>query len=412
MSVHDRNYKAGIDPSLYTFTQKQMNDMSGEGDSWENTDKPKWEMVSGPVKPLTNGVNGSNGVTPMYAELLDETVERPQVPVANGVNGGDGVKPMWEGYERYANWGKEEALQTPQAPLLRGDVGVNGSNGVTVAKPSPKHVTDWSNGFAQGIANGAAKEKPLWEVMQDYDRWAKENNGEVLDSVSKYVLFNQYDPTKSIAQNEEEERHRKSQAKWEQIGNLFSHLGNFVGGMVGAPPQPLESGEALTERQRKIRDAVQAQRRQTANDMLSLWYKDIADKRAAELNAANIAYRNQQKVYLGNKEQREKDASDALVRQRDSSTAYNQAKTTTEDSMRPLKEGTERGKQAVQASQVSKNNRTGGGRSGGRRSGGTDNRETVSVTTKSGTTTERRTWKQEHKNSKGRPYGQSKGKGY
>ena len=61
MGVHDRNYKAGIDPSLYTFTEKQMNEMSGENDNWENTDKPKREMVSGPVKPLTNGVNGSNG---------------------------------------------------------------------------------------------------------------------------------------------------------------------------------------------------------------------------------------------------------------------------------------------------------------------------------------------------------------
>ncbi|MBR5656777.1 MAG: hypothetical protein IKW98_08875 [Prevotella sp.] len=392
-----------------------MNEMSGNA---RNGMVPAEPIQETPQAPLlrgdvgVNGSNGGNGVMPMYAELLDETVERPQVPVANGVNGGDGEKPVWPGYERYANWGKTQE-ETPQAPLLRGDNGVNGSNGVSVVTPSPKHVTDWSKGFAQGIANGAAKEKPLWEVMQDYDRWAKENNGEVLDSVSKYVLFNQYDPTKSIAQNEEEERHRKSQAKWEQIGNLFSHLGNFVGGMVGAPPQPLESGVALTERQRKIRDAVQAQRRQTANDMLSLWYKDIADKRAAELQT--IRERKEDRY---DKEQERKNALTeaqigkyrAAANKDDAMTAYYAAKENALIEGKPLDDALKEAKIAKE--QALANKASVGGSGGGRRSSsGSDNRETVSVTTKKGTTTERRTWKQEYKNSKGRPYGQGRGKG-
>lgn len=343
MGVHYRNYKAGIDPSLYTSSEKQMDEMSGDD---------------------------RNGLIP--AEPIQET-------------------------------------QQAQAPV---NDGVNGTNGVTVVKPTPSYVTDWSKGFAQGIANGAAKEKPLWEVMQDYDRWAKANNGEVLDGVSKYVLFNQWDPTKSIAKNEEEDRHRKSQAKWEQIGNVFSHLGNFVGTMRGAPVQPLESGVALTERQRKIRDAVQAQRRQTANDLLSLWYKDIADQRAAELNAANIAYRSQQKVYLNNKEEREKEASDALVRQRDSSTELNKARKETEDSTRQGKIDIQKATVNQKNAQANKASRSGSGGGRGRSSSGSDNRETVSVTTRTGTTTTKRSWKEEHKNSKGRPYGKSKGKGY
>ena len=191
-----------------------------------------------------------------------------------------------------------EITQDDEATVTT-DENTNSSGG---AAPESEYLADWSKGFNNvmfgdasgkpaGTVNSAGKDIPISKAIADYNKWAKENNGESLDAFTLYPMLSKYDATKSLADNEKEEKKRKRQERWQQIGNVLSHIGNFVGTAMGAPnQQTLEDPIKLTERQKKLRDDTIKQRQLQASDMLKIYYQDIANKRAEETQRKNAAY--------------------------------------------------------------------------------------------------------------------------
>ena len=234
-----------------------------------------------------------------------------------------------------------------------------GTNQQGAVQQQSAYLADWSKGFnnvmfgtpateGQAAVPGIGKNIPITQAIADYNKWAKENNGEALDAFTLYPMLSKYDASKSIADNEKAEKRLKRQQTWEQIGGVLSHVGNLVGTIMGAPSQQLESGTTLTERQRKLRDYTVQQRQQQAGDLLKLYYQDMADKRAAELNQANIAYKGAQTTYMGNKDAREKELNDANIALRQAQQGLNEARQQTEDALRE-------GKVNLQESQIERN---------------------------------------------------------
>ena len=122
----------------------------------------------------------------------------------------------------------------------------------------------------------ALKDNPnmsIKEIMDDHRRWANDTGGTF--SIFDYVPHMEgKDITKSQAQNEKDAKKLERQEKWERIGNFLGHLGNFVGAAgFGAPSQTLESATALTERQKKMRDAQLAQRNAYNKNYLDQYWK-------------------------------------------------------------------------------------------------------------------------------------------
>ena len=213
---------------------------------------------------------------------------------------------------------QQEAIAVPGAANGSNGVnGVNGSNGIGLSygpvagEESPSHIADWSNGWEKGLqwlwTEKGQQAKPA-EVIADYNSWAKENGQAPLDALQFYPWLMKYDATKSIGENEAEEKKRKRREKWEQIGNVLIHAGNFIGTLTGAPSMKLESGVQLTQRQQKMRDDLLAQRRNQANDMLSQYYKQRAEERQRELANSTINYNNIRADEVG----RESGRKDAL----------------------------------------------------------------------------------------------------
>lgn len=210
---------------------------------------------------------------------------------------------------------QKEEIAVPGA--ANGSNGVNGSNGgglsygPVAGEESPSHIADWSNGWEKGLqwlwTEKGQQAKPA-EVIADYNSWAKENGQAPLDALQFYPWLMKYDATKSIGENEAEEKKRKRREKWEQIGNVLIHAGNFIGTLTGAPSMKLESGVQLTQRQQKMRDYLLAQRRNQANDMLSQYYKQRAEERQRELANSTINYNNIRADEVG----RESGRKDAL----------------------------------------------------------------------------------------------------
>lgn len=164
---------------------------------------------------------------------------------------------------------------------------------------------DWSKGFLEGLRSS---KMAVADGIVDYNRWATANGGDKLDAFTMFPLLQRYDATKSVAENEADERKAKRKAKWEKIGNVLQHLGNFVGTAMGAPSQSIEQAKELTARQQALEDKTKALRQAAGQNLLNVYYKDAADRRAADLNAANIGYRMQQ-ANAHKEDQKRKDAA-------------------------------------------------------------------------------------------------------
>lgn len=180
---------------------------------------------------------------------------------------------------------------------------LSGKVGAVGSKELGKTLDDagkWGAGFGEGIRNGAARNMPLWEAMRDYNSWAKKNGGEELDPISMYILFNKYDPTKSVAQHEKEEKARRTMQVWDGIGDALRHVGDFIGAVEGAPA-PDTPQASYSDRQKAIYDQAIAARKGKAADILSMWYKQRADERLRDLNDANIRYKDLQGKSLQDK---------------------------------------------------------------------------------------------------------------
>lgn len=210
---------------------------------------------------------------------------------------------------------------------------------VTKVEPNQGIKIDWSRPYAEIEQNPILQQMKPYDIMRDYQK-----NGDGNWSAFMPWLSSLGDADKTVAANAALQKKAENQAKWEQWGNLFMHLGNFFGTVQGAPSQKIESAQELTDRQRKIREATDALRAKEYNQMMVNIYKDRQDKQAqmqaeaaAKANEALAAYRGSQKAQEDAltpvKVQTEKERGNAAAAQ----AALSTSKKDTEDALRGKK---------------------------------------------------------------------------
>lgn len=210
---------------------------------------------------------------------------------------------------------------------------------VTKVEPNQGIKIDWSRPYAEIEQNPILQQMKPYDIMRDYQK-----NGDGNWSAFMPWLSSLGDADKTVAANAALQKKAENQAKWEQWGNLFMHLGNFFGTVQGAPSQKIESAQELTDRQRKIREATDALRAKGYNQMMVNIYKDRQDKQAqmqaeaaAKANDALAAYRGSQKAQEDAltpvKVQTEKERGNAAAAQ----AALSTSKKDTEDALRGKK---------------------------------------------------------------------------
>lgn len=168
---------------------------------------------------------------------------------------------------------------------------------VTKVTPNTGITIDWSKPYSEIEQNPILQQMKPYDIMRDYQK-----NGDGNWSTFMPWLSSLGDADKTVAANAALQKKAERQAKWEQWGNLFMHLGNFFGTVQGAPSQKIESAQDLTDRQRKIREATEALRQKGYDQMMVNIYKDRKDKQAqmqaeaaAKANEALADYRGSQK---------------------------------------------------------------------------------------------------------------------
>lgn len=160
------------------------------------------------------------------------------------------------------NGGKESFAQQP-------------TEEVTKVEPNQGIKIDWSRPYSEIEQNPILQQMNPYDIMRDYQK-----NGDGNWSAFMPWLSSLGDGDKTVAANEALKKKAERQAKMEQWGNLFMHLGNFFGTVQGAPSQKIESAQELTDRQRKIREATEALRAKGYNQMMVNIWKDRQDKQA------------------------------------------------------------------------------------------------------------------------------------
>lgn len=210
---------------------------------------------------------------------------------------------------------------------------------VTKVEPNQGSKIDWSRPYGEIEQNPLLRQMKPYDILRDYQK-----NGDGNWSAFMPWLSSLGDADKTVAANAALQKKAENQAKWEQWGNLFMHLGNFFGTVQGAPSQKIESAQELTDRQRKIRDATEALRAKGYNQMMVNIYKDRQDKQsqmqaeaAAKANEELAAYRGSQKnqtdALTPVKVQTEKERGNAAAAQ----AALSTSKKETEDALRGKK---------------------------------------------------------------------------
>lgn len=265
------------------------------------------------VTPVTNFPD-DNAVKPEFAVPVQTTNTEP----------GKGTAIDTTGITK--NGGKESFAQQP-------------TEEVTKVEPNQGIKIDWSRPYAEIEQNPILQQMKPYDIMRDYQK-----NGDGNWSAFMPWLSSLGDADKTVAANAALQKKAENQAKWEQWGNLFMHLGNFFGTVQGAPSQKIESAQELTDRQRKIREATEALRAKGYNQMMLNIYKDRQDKQAqmqaeaaAKANEALAAYRGSQKnqtdALTPVKVQTEKERGNAAAAQ----AALSTSKKETEDALRGKK---------------------------------------------------------------------------
>lgn len=265
------------------------------------------------VTPVTNFPD-DNAVKPEFAVPVQTTNTEP----------GKGTAIDTTGITK--NGGKESFAQQP-------------TEEVTKVEPNQGIKIDWSRPYSEIEQNPILQQMKPYDIMRDYQK-----NGDGNWSTFMPWLSSLGDADKTVAANAALQKKAENQAKWEQWGNLFMHLGNFFGTVQGAPSQKIESAQELTDRQRKIREATEALRAKGYNQMMVNIYKDRQDKQAqmqaeaaAKANEALAAYRGSQKnqtdALTPVKVQTEKERGNAAAAQ----SALSTSKKETEDALRGKK---------------------------------------------------------------------------
>jgi hypothetical protein len=265
------------------------------------------------VTPVTNFPD-DNAVKPEFAVPVQTTNTEP----------GKGTAIDTTGITK--NGGKESFAQQP-------------TEEVTKVEPNQGIKIDWSRPYSEIEQNPILQQMKPYDIMRDYQK-----NGDGNWSTFMPWLSSLGDADKTVAANAALQKKAENQAKWEQWGNLFMHLGNFFGTVQGAPSQKIESAQELTDRQRKIREATEALRAKGYNQLMVNIYKDRKDKQAqmqaeaaAKANEALAAYRGSQKnqtdALTPVKVQTEKERGNAAAAQ----AALSTSKKETEDALRGKK---------------------------------------------------------------------------
>lgn len=132
------------------------------------------------------------------------------------------------------------------------------------------------------------------EIMLDRYKWGEENGKPMNWIEASYFQNANLDKTKVDA--EKEEKRKQWQDAFEHMGHGLITLGNFVGSITGAPAPTTNTVDpiALTERQRKIREATRAQREAYNKDFFANYWKERAEERQRERDKALQNYREQQ----------------------------------------------------------------------------------------------------------------------
>lgn len=272
-----------------------------------------------PKRPAT-------AVTPV-TNFPDDNAVKPEVAVSvqtTDTEPGKGTAIDTTGITE--NGGKESFAQQP-------------TEEVTKVEPNQGIKIDWSRPYSEIEQNPILQQMKPYDIMRDYQK-----NGDGNWSAFMPWLSSLGDADKTVAANAALQKKAENQAKWEQWGNLFMHLGNFFGTVQGAPSQKIESAQELTDRQRKIREATEALRAKGYNQMMVNIYKDRQDKQsqmqaeaAAKANEALAAYRGSQKnqtdALTPVKVQTEKERGNAAAAQ----AALSTSKKNTEDALRGKK---------------------------------------------------------------------------
>lgn len=272
-----------------------------------------------PKRPAT-------AVTPV-TNFPDDNAVKPEVAVSvqtTDTEPGKGTAIDTTGITK--NGGKESFAQQP-------------TEEVTKVEPNQGIKIDWSRPYSEIEQNPLLRQMKPYDIMRDYQK-----NGDGNWSAFMPWLSSLGDADKTVAANAALQKKAENQAKWEQWGNLFMHLGNFFGTVQGAPSQKIESVQELTDRQRKIREATEALRAKGYNQMMVNIWKDRQDKQAqmqaeaaAKANEALAAYRGSQKnqtdALTPVKVQTEKERGNAAAAQ----AALSTSKKETEDALRGKK---------------------------------------------------------------------------
>lgn len=224
------------------------------------------------------------------------------------------------------NGGKESFAQQP-------------TEEVTKVEPNQGIKIDWSRPYAEIEQNPILQQMKPYDIMRDYQK-----NGDGNWSAFMPWLSSLGDGDKTVAANEALKKKAERQAKMEQWGNLFMHLGNFFGTVQGAPSQKIESAQELTDRQRKIREATDALRAKGYDQMLVNIYKDRQDKQAqmqaeaaAKANEELAAYRRSQKNQTDALTPAKVEEVYQSAREHSTGADFNESKKKTEDELRGKK---------------------------------------------------------------------------
>ena len=210
---------------------------------------------------------------------------------------------------------------------------------VTKITPNQGISIDWSKPYAQIEQDPILRQMKPYDIMRDFE---KNGNGDWATFMP--WLSKMGDPDKTVAANEALQKKAEKQAKWEQLGNLFQHVGNFFGTVIGAPEQKVESAQALTERQRKLREGTDALRQKGYDQMMVNIWKDRKDKQAQMQAEAAAKAKEAQAAYYGSQKKQVDALTPAKVeevnqsaRQHSTGADLNISKKQTEDALRDKK---------------------------------------------------------------------------
>lgn len=210
---------------------------------------------------------------------------------------------------------------------------------VTKVTPNQGISIDWSKPYADIEQNPLLQQMKPYDIMRDFE---KNGNGDWASFMPWLQSLGGVD--KTVAANAALQKKAERQAKWEQLGNLFQHIGNFFGTAIGAPEQKVESAQTLTERQRKLREGTDALRQKGYDQMMANIWKDRANKQAqmqaeaaAKANDALAAYRGSQKAQEDALTPEKVKTEQARQAASNAAAGLSTAKTKTEDELRGKK---------------------------------------------------------------------------